>query len=79
MQNFDVTIYVGLTYSGINYDERDTFTGPTSSIHRTHYMRKPVFRVSDQVRHKPGCTAQEDGKTLEISDLESRGVVLSVL
>ena len=24
-------------------------------------MRKPVFRVSDQVRHKPGCTATEDG------------------
>ena len=24
-------------------------------------VRKPVFRVSDQVRHKPGCTAIEDG------------------
>ena len=25
-------------------------------------MRKPVFGVSDQVRHKsPGCTATEDG------------------
>ena len=23
--------------------------------------RKPVFGVSDQVRHKPGCTAAEDG------------------
>ena len=23
--------------------------------------RKPVFGVSDQVRHKPGCTAIEDG------------------
>ena len=23
--------------------------------------RKPVFGVSDQVRHKPGCTATEDG------------------
>ena len=23
--------------------------------------RKPVFRVSDQVLHKPGCTAREDG------------------
>ena len=22
--------------------------------------RTPVFRVSDQVRHKPGCTAKED-------------------
>ena len=25
-------------------------------------VRKPVFAVSDQVRHKPGCTASEDGK-----------------
>ena len=24
-------------------------------------MRKPVFGVSDQVRHKPRCTAAEDG------------------
>ena len=24
-------------------------------------VRKPVFGVSDQVRHKLGCTATEDG------------------
>ena len=30
-------------------------------------MRKPVFRDSDQVRHKPGCTTTEDDKRLEIS------------
>ena len=24
-------------------------------------LRKPVLGVSDQVRHKPGCTATEDG------------------
>ena len=24
-------------------------------------MRKPVFGVSDQVRHKPGCTTTKDG------------------
>ena len=24
-------------------------------------VRKPVFGVSGQVRHKPGCTATEDG------------------
>ena len=29
-------------------------------------MRKPVFRVSNQVRHKPGCTATEDGLRHEI-------------
>ena len=39
---------------------------------------KPVFGVSDQVRHKPGCTATEDGYRLEISDLGSIGIVLSV-
>ena len=24
-------------------------------------VRKPVFGVSEQVRHKPGCTATEEG------------------
>ena len=33
-------------------------------------MKKPVFSVSDQVRHKPGCTATKDGWRLEISDSE---------
>ena len=33
---------------------------------------------SDQVRHKPGCTVTEDGLRLEILDLESKGIVLSV-
>ena len=40
-------------------------------------MRKPVFGVYDQVRHKPGCTATEDGYMLEISDFESRGIVFA--
>ena len=39
---------------------------------------KTNVMVSDLVRHKPGCTATEDGQRLEISDLESRGVVLSI-
>ena len=41
-------------------------------------VRKPVFGVSDQVRCKPGCTATEDGQKLEILDLESREIVLSM-
>ena len=41
-------------------------------------MRKSVFGVSDRVRHKPGCTATEDALKLEISDLESSGIELSV-
>ena len=37
-------------------------------------MRKPVFGVSDQLRHKPDCKATEDGWRLEISDLGNRGL-----
>ena len=37
-------------------------------------VRKPVFGVSDQVRYKPGCTATEDGRKLEISDIGRRGI-----
>ena len=38
-------------------DKKDHYlTGNMSGI-----ARKPVFWVSDQVRHKPGCTATEDG------------------
>ena len=37
-----------------------------------------VFGESDQVRHKPGCTATEYGKRLEILDLGSNGVMLSM-
>ena len=47
-------------------------------LHMSLVVRKPVFGVFDQVRHKPGCTATEDGLWLEILCLGSRGVVLSV-
>ena len=54
----------------------------SQDIARLPYMslvlRKPVFGVNNQVHYKPGCTATEDGQRLEISDLESRGIVLSV-
>ena len=40
--------------------------------------RKPVFGVSDQVPHKPGCTAIEDGYRLEISELGSRDFTIRV-
>ena len=56
--------------------------GDASFAHYLLYLglvvEKPVFGVSDLVRHKPGCTATEDGKRLEISDLGSRGIVVSV-
>ena len=41
-------------------------------------MRKPAFWVSDQVQHKLGCTTTEDGHRLEIWDLESSRIVLSM-
>ena len=40
--------------------------------------KKSVFRVSDQVRHKPDCTTTKDGYRLEIGDLGSKGMVLSM-
>ena len=41
---------------------------------------KSIFRVSDKVQHKPesSCTATEYGCRLEILDLESRGIALSM-
>ena len=37
-------------------------------------MRKPVFRISDQISHKTSSTFTEGGQRLEISDLGSRGI-----
>ena len=51
---------------------------PKIRVNMSLVVRKPVFGVSDQVRHKPGSTATEAGERLEISDLGSRGIVLSV-
>ena len=42
----------------------------------SHVARKPVFEVSDQVLHKPGCTAKGDGQRLKISGYQRRGIVL---
>ena len=41
-------------------------------------MRKPVFGVSDWVRHKLGFTAIEGGERFVISDLGSAGILLSL-
>ena len=38
---------------------------------------KPVFRVSNQVRHRPACSATGASYTLEILDRETRGIILS--
>ena len=38
-------------------------------------LGKSVFRISDQVRHKPDCTTTEASLGLGISDFGSRGLV----
>ena len=40
-------------------------------------MRKPVFGVFDQVRLKPACSAVEACESHEISNIETRDIVLS--
>ena len=35
--------------------------GKLGYLHLSHIKRNPVFGVSDQVQHKPGCTTTEDG------------------
>ena len=51
--------------------------GPLVYIYEPRREKTNVL-VSDLVQHKPGCTATEDGQRLEISDLESRGIELSM-
>ena len=36
--------------------------GPVAVLHMSLVVRKPVFGVSNEVRHKPGCTVTEDGR-----------------
>ena len=40
--------------------------------------RKPVFGVSNQIRHKLSCTATKDDMRLEILDVGCRGIVVSM-
>ena len=68
-QSLSFQLYL-VIYAANSYD--------TCICHMRLVVRKPVFGVSDQVPHKPGCADTEDGERLEISDLGSRGIVLSV-
>ena len=43
--------------------------------HMSRVTRKSIFGVSNQVPHKPGCTATEDGYRLEDSVLGRREIV----
>ena len=46
-------------------------------FHLSLVTRKPVFGVCDQVRRKPVCSATETSWRLEISDIETRGIIIS--
>ena len=41
-------------------------------------VRKQTIWVSDQVRHKPGCTVTEEGKKLEILGFKKRNCTICV-
>ena len=41
------------------YEDADEFSAEIAGIYMSLVLRKPVFGVSDQVRHKPGCTVTE--------------------
>ena len=61
----------------------NSLTLPSLSVlhngkHLSLIVRKPVFGVSDQVPHKPGCAITEYSRRLEILDLGSNRIVLSV-
>ena len=49
-------------------------------IYRSYdpHQEKSAFRISDQVQHKLDRTTTENGQQLEISDLGSREIVLSM-
>ena len=41
-------------------------------------MKKPIFGISNNARHRIGCTVIEDGQKFQISDLESKHALLSL-
>ena len=47
------------------------------SAYEPHHENTNVL-VSNLVRNKPDCTATEDGKRFEKSNIESRGIALSI-
>ena len=64
-------------FFGVNLDYLD-FSGGIFDLFYEPVREKTNNLGSDQVWHKPACTVSEDGKRLEILDLESRGIVLSM-
>ena len=63
-----------LAFRGLQHLPYTTFSLNQMSL----IMRQPVLGVSDQVSHKLGCTATEDDQRLEMLDLGSGGITLSM-
>ena len=60
----------------IKFDLKNNVMFAPPKYQMSRVARKPAFGVSDQVRHKPGCIAAEEGKRLEILDSQTRVTVL---
>ena len=58
----------------LNYHQVHTLSACLNKSYEPRHEKTNV-PVSDLVRHKPGCTAKEVGKRLEILDFESKGIV----
>ena len=52
-RNFDLVVLLGFTFTALQQIKVVLNMSPV--------VRKPVFGVSDQAPHKPGCTATQDG------------------
>ena len=64
-----IVLHDTITYNSFNLQ---LIRMTDSNKYMSFVSRNPIFGVSDQVRHKPGCTATDNGQRLEISDLGSR-------
>ena len=81
--NNDRKTHFCLTISSYSLGLRQNGTNSQHVVESVPYnmcliVKKPVFRVSDQFRHKPGCKSTEYVLMLEVSDLRRRGIVLFV-
>ena len=67
-----------LTVVFVNFWFAYDYNSNCVSLLLSRVARKPVFGVVDQVQHKQGLTATEDGKRLEILNEGSKSIVLSL-
>ena len=89
LQSSSVTVQSGLCRTWLETPKTSFLTtrltcgslvqdGVNLTLKMSCLISKALFRVSNQVQHKPGCSISKDGKRHDILDLGSRGIVLSV-